>query len=123
VRNAIERSHTVWEGLSPSTVKDFWNCAKILLMVLAAGHLDEVVEGLKAILLDMSNSGEVEPEHLASNAVERWTAAALSPLWSIGPSECWLDQPRFGLDSISPEIGYLKYYRVLNIINLKLYNF
>jgi hypothetical protein len=41
---------------------------------------------------------------------------------NIGPSECGRDRPRFGLDSISPEIGYLIYYRVLNIINLKLYN-
>ncbi len=42
---------------------------------------------------------------------------------SIGPSKCGRDRPRFGLDSISPEIGYLKYYRVLNIINLKIIMF
>ncbi len=64
VRSAIEWCHTVWEELSPNTVKNCWNHANVLLRVLPSGPEDTVVEELKALLLEMSNSGEVE--HLLS---------------------------------------------------------
>ncbi len=40
----------------------------------------------------------------------------------IGPSECGQDRPGFGWFSVSEKLRTIQYYRVLNIINLKLYN-
>ncbi len=61
-------------GSVPCTVKNCWNHAKTLLRALAVGPVDAVVEELKAILLEMSNSGDVE--HLLSDSTKRLTAAA-----------------------------------------------
>ncbi len=49
------------------------NHANILPRVLSSGPADTVVEELTALLLEMSNSGDVE--HLLSCPSERWTAA------------------------------------------------
>ncbi len=73
MRSAIEWCHTAWEELSANTVKNCWNHANILPRVLPSGPADTVVEELKALLLEMSNAGEVE--HLLSCPSERWTAA------------------------------------------------
>jgi hypothetical protein len=73
VRSAIEWCHTAWEELSANTVKNCWNHANILPRLLPSGPADTVAEELKALLLEMSNSGEVE--HLLSCPSERWTAA------------------------------------------------
>ncbi len=41
---------------------------------------------------------------------------------SIGPSECGRDRPGFGCDAVYKKLRRIQYYRVLNIINSKLYN-
>ena len=40
----------------------------------------------------------------------------------IGPSECGRDRPGFGWQAVSLKLPAIQYKRVLNIINLKLYN-
>jgi hypothetical protein len=42
---------------------------------------------------------------------------------NIGPSECGRDRTGFVWHSVSEKVRAIQYYRVLNIINLKLYNF
>ncbi len=41
---------------------------------------------------------------------------------TIDPSECGRGRPGFGGDAVSEKLRRIQYYRVLNIINLKLYN-
>jgi hypothetical protein len=39
----------------------------------------------------------------------------------ISPSECGRDRPGFGCPAVYSKLRGIQYYRVLNIINLKLY--
>ncbi len=42
---------------------------------------------------------------------------------TIGPSECGRDRPGFGCPAVYSKLRGIQYYRFLNIINLKFYNF
>ncbi len=43
--------------------------------------------------------------------------------YTIGPSECGRNRPGFGCPTVYSKLRGIQYYRVLNIINLKLYIF
>jgi hypothetical protein len=72
VRNAIEWAMTAWEDLSLSTVRNYWNHAKILPLPVTSGPVDAAVDELRALLIEFADSS-FDVENLVNHASEQWT--------------------------------------------------
>ncbi len=89
--------------------------------------IDEAIRRPRRERARPSPAGPWPPLHLAAGP--RAGPQAESPTGSRaglhhrpGPSECGRDRPGFGWHAVSEKLCAIQYYRVLNIINLKLCN-
>jgi hypothetical protein len=101
-----------WNGTGASgwfvSLNQFWYTGhaylKVAIYAQNIGGYDNSNCWFGRILLSTNNNG----------------TAPASP-GGIGGSECGRDRPGFGGDAVSEKLRRIQYYRVLNIINLKLY--